>query len=73
MHKLGKKPKFVHGLRVTDKTTMEIVEIVLSGKVNKDIVNLINTSGGSAVGLSGKDGKLILAKKKKSKYNLGFS
>lgn len=72
LQRLGKKPKFIDGLRVTDKSTMEMVEIVLSGKVNKEIVGFINKSGGDAIGLSGKDGKLILAKKKKTKSNLGF-
>ena len=72
LEKMGKKPKFVHGLRVTDKATMEIVEMVLSGKVNKEIVGFINKSGGKAVGLSGKDANLILARKKKTKEKLGF-
>jgi acetylglutamate kinase len=55
--------QFVEGLRVTDENTMDVVEMVLVGKVNKEIVNLINAAGGSAVGLSGKDGRLLLAKK----------
>jgi acetylglutamate kinase len=55
--------QFVEGLRVTDENTMDVVEMVLAGKVNKEIVNLINAAGGSAVGLSGKDGRLLLAKK----------
>lgn len=70
--RLGYKPKFINGLRVTDKTTMEVVEIVLSGKVNKEIVAFVNKNGGKAVGLSGKDGRLILAKKKKTSQNLGL-
>jgi acetylglutamate kinase len=64
MKKMGKKPTFVHGHRVTDKETMDIVEMVLGGLINKEIVSLINSHGGKAVGLSGKDGGLINAKKK---------
>jgi acetylglutamate kinase len=64
MEKMGKKPKFVQGQRVTDQETMDIVEMVLGGLVNKEIVSLINNYGGKAVGLSGKDGGLIKAKKK---------
>ncbi len=64
MDKLGKKAQFVGGLRVTDRETMEIAEMVLVGKVNKEIVNLINRHGGLAVGLSGKDSNLLVAKKK---------
>jgi acetylglutamate kinase len=64
MKKMGKNPEFVHGQRVTDQETMEIVEMVLGGLVNKEIVALINRSGGKAVGLSGKDGGLIAARKK---------
>ncbi len=63
LNKLGKQSKFIEGMRVTDDETMDIVEMVLVGKVNKEIVNMININGGSAVGLSGKDGKLIIAKK----------
>ena len=63
LKKVGKESKFVQGMRVTDKETMDIVEMVLGGLVNKDIVSLINFHGGSAVGLSGKDGSLIKAKK----------
>jgi len=55
--------QFVEGLRVTDAPTMDVVEMVLAGKVNKEIVNLINTAGGRAVGLSGKDGNLLKAQK----------
>ncbi len=64
MEKMGKKPKFIQGQRVTDEETMDIVEMVLGGLVNKEIVSLINNHGGKAVGLSGKDGGLIKAKKK---------
>ena len=63
MERMGKKPTFVSGQRVTDAETMDIVEMVLGGKVNKEIVNLINQAGGKAVGLTGKDGGLIQAKK----------
>jgi len=63
LKKLGKESKFVQGMRITDKETMDIVEMVLVGKVNKEIVGLINNHGGKAVGLSGKDGGLILAEK----------
>ncbi|RLB85603.1 MAG: acetylglutamate kinase [Deltaproteobacteria bacterium] len=63
--RLSIKTKFVDGMRVTDSQTMSVVEMVLVGNVNKEIVNLINRHGGRAVGLSGKDGKLITAKKMK--------
>ena len=61
--RLGKKSQFVDGLRVTDGETMDVVEMVLVGKVNKEIVAMINQQGGKAVGLSGKDGRLIVAQK----------
>jgi len=64
MEKMGKQPEFVQGQRVTDQETMDIVEMVLGGLVNKEIVFLINKHGGKAVGLSGKDGGLIRAQKK---------
>jgi acetylglutamate kinase len=63
LSKLGKESKFVQGMRITDKETMDIVEMVLVGKVSKEIVGLINSHGGNAVGLSGKDGNLISAEK----------
>jgi len=63
LSRIGKESKFVDGMRVTDSETMDIVEMVLGGQVNKEIVNLINRNGGSAVGLTGKDGDLIHAKK----------
>ena len=59
MEKLGKKAEFVDGLRVTDKETVDIVQMVLAGKVNKTLVNLLEVKGGRAVGLSGLDGRLI--------------
>jgi acetylglutamate kinase len=65
MEKLGKVPQFVQGMRVTDAETMDIVEMVLGGKINKEIVGLINQHGGRAVGLSGKDGGLIKASRLK--------
>ena len=64
MKRMGKEPTFIQGQRVTDKETMDIVEMVLGGLINKEIVSLINGHGGKAVGLSGKDGGLIRAKKK---------
>jgi acetylglutamate kinase len=64
MKRLGKEPRFVGGMRVTDEETVEIVEMVLVGKINKEIVGLINHHGGRAVGLSGKDGNLIRARKR---------
>jgi len=64
MKRLGKEPRFVGGMRVTDEETVEIVEMVLVGKINKEIVGLINHHGGRAVGLSGKDGSLIRARKR---------
>jgi len=63
LEKMGKTSKFIEGLRVTDEEVMEVVEMVLVGKVNKEIVSLINHQGGKAIGLSGKDGNLITAKK----------
>ena len=63
LNKIGKESRFVGGMRVTDQETMDVVEMVLVGKINKEIVNLINQNGGKAVGLSGKDGNLIQAKK----------
>ena len=61
MQKLGKKPEFVDGLRVTDKETVDIVQMVLAGKVNKSLVTLLQMKGGHAVGLSGMDGGIIEA------------
>ena len=65
MERLGKKPTFVGGLRITDDETMEIAQMVLVGNVNERIVSLIGTHGGKAIGLSGNDGALIVAKKKR--------
>jgi len=63
LKKLGKESRFVQGMRVTDRETMDIVEMVLVGKVNKEIVGFINHHGGKAVGLSGKDGDIVVAEK----------
>ncbi|MBT8115395.1 MAG: acetylglutamate kinase [Arenicella sp.] len=63
LKRVGKTTKFVDGLRITDTETMEVVEMVLGGLVNKEIVNLINSHGGKAVGLTGKDGDMIRARK----------
>jgi len=63
LQQLGIESHFVRGMRVTDQRTMDVVEMVLVGKINKEIVSLINRHGGRAVGLSGKDGELIMAKK----------
>ena len=63
LDKIGKKSKFVEGMRVTDEETMDVVEMVLVGKINKEIVSRINSNGGNAVGLSGMDGNLIRAQK----------
>ena len=64
MSKLGKQPVFVDGLRVTDKETVDIVQMVLAGKINKTLVNLLEMKGGRAMGISGMDGRLIEAKVK---------
>ncbi len=70
MDRLGKKPEFVDGLRVTDRETVDIVQMVLAGKVNKTLVNLLEMKGGRAVGISGMDGRLIEAAVKDPR--LGF-
>ena len=64
MERLGKQPTFVDGLRVTDKETVDIVQMVLAGKVNKTLVNLLESKGGKAMGISGIDGRLIEASMK---------
>jgi acetylglutamate kinase len=63
LERIGKKSEFVEGMRVTDRETMDVVEMVLGGLVNKEIVNLLNQHGGKAVGLTGKDGGMIRARK----------
>lgn len=70
--KIGKESKFVNGLRYTDEETMEIVQMVLCGKVNKNLVALLEQCGGKALGLCGMDGGMIKAEKKKGKVDLGF-
>ena len=83
LERLGIKSKFENGLRVTDAQTIEVVEMVLAGAINKQIVTALNNAGGTAVGLSGKDGDLLVAEKTKAKkknatshvekaVNLGF-
>ena len=64
MEKIGKVPQFIDGLRVTDKETIDIVQMVLAGKVNKDLVNLLQTKGGHAIGVSGIDGGILEAEVK---------
>ncbi|MCS6958460.1 MAG: acetylglutamate kinase [Pseudanabaenaceae cyanobacterium SKYGB_i_bin29] len=71
LEKLGIEPQFLNGLRVTDAATMEVVEMVLVGRVNKKIVELINLEGGSAVGLCGKDGNIIKARSQ-GREEIGF-
>ena len=70
MDRLGKKPEFIDGLRVTDKETVDIVQMVLAGKVNKSLVTMLEKRGGNAIGLCGMDGKLIEAEMKNEK--LGY-
>ena len=70
MQRLGKKSEFVDGLRVTDKETVDIVQMVLAGRINKTLVNLLQTKGGRAMGISGMDGRLIEARPKDER--LGF-
>ena len=70
MNRLGKKPEFVDGLRVTDQETVDIVQMVLAGKVNKTLVKLLEVKGGKAMGISGMDGGLIEAKMKRAE--LGY-
>ena len=70
LNKIGKKSEFVNGLRVTDKETADIVQMVLAGKINKSLVNLLCSKGGKAIGLSGSDGGMIKAKPKSKE--LGF-
>src|SRR5215468_8320582 len=71
LKRLGIASRFVDGLRVTDKATMEVVEMVLAGSINKQLVGAINAAGGRAIGLSGKDAGLIRARKL-TKLDLGF-
>ena len=70
MEKMGKEPRFIDGLRVTDEETMEITEMVLFGKINRQIVSLINQNGVKSIGLSGKDGSMIRARQRDVKLGL---
>lgn len=72
LSKMNHKSKFINGLRYTDETTITVAQMVLAGKVNKDLVKLIEKTGGKAIGLSGIDGSLIKAKKLNSEIDLGF-
>jgi acetylglutamate kinase len=72
MRRLGKQPEFVDGLRVTDAATVEIAQMVLTGKTNPDLVAAIQQQGGRAIGLSGKDGAMVLARKQTGEKDLGF-
>ena len=72
MRKMGKEPEFIGGLRVTDAETMEIVEMVLTGKTNRGIVSLLNAEGLNAVGLSGKDANLLVAVKETARGDIGY-
>ncbi len=71
LERLGKSSTFVNGLRVTDPETMDVVEMVLAGRTNKALVSLIIQEGGQAVGVSGKDGRMLLARKRPSDVDLG--
>ena len=73
LERLGIKTKFESGMRITDENTLEVVEMVLAGKINKDIASKINSSGGKAVGLSGKDSSMIIAEKLTKQKNLDES
>jgi acetylglutamate kinase len=72
LKKLGVASRFVRGMRVTDAATMEVVEMVLVGRINKEIVGLINRHGGRAVGLSGKDGELLVSRKLQMEEDVGL-
>jgi len=72
MRRMGKEPQFVNGLRVTDAETMQIAEMVLTGTTNKEIVRDLMLAGGHAVGISGKDGGLLRARKMEAEVDLGF-
>ena len=72
LRKIGKESRFVNGLRYTDEETIEVVQMVLAGKVNKDLVALLARHGGKALGLCGMDGRMIEVEKKRSEVDLGF-
>src|SRR2546421_6907739 len=71
LERLGKTSRFVDGLRVTDEETMEVVEMVLAGRANKMLVSMMSAAGGAAVGISGKDGKVFVARKLDGPEDLG--
>jgi len=72
MRRLGKQPQFVDGQRVSDAATVEVAQMVLTGKTNPDLVSVIQQQGGRAIGLSGKDGGMVLARKLSGEQDLGF-
>lgn len=72
LNKIGEESKFIDGLRYTDEKTIDVVQMVLGGKVNKDLVSLIESAGGKAIGLCGMDGSLLKAKKLKGEVDLGY-
>ncbi len=72
LKKIGKESKFINGLRVTDSETIDVVQMVLAGKVNKSLVQRLEQHSGKAIGLCGIDGRMIMAEKKSSAYDLGF-
>lgn len=72
LNRLGEKSQFIDGLRYTDETTIDVVQMVLGGKVNKNLVSLIEKFGGKAIGLCGMDGSLLKAKKLESDVDLGY-
>lgn len=72
LKKIGKESKFINGLRYTDKETIDVVQMVLAGKVNKDLTQLLSRHGGKAIGLSGLDSKMLIAEKKVAGEDLGF-
>ena len=72
MRRLGKQPQFVDGQRVSDAATVEVAQMVLTGKTNPDLVSAIHQQGGRAIGLSGKDGGIVLARKLSGEKDLGF-
>ena len=72
LKKIGKESKFINGLRVTDSETIDVVQMVLAGKVNKSLVQRLEQHSGKSIGLCGIDGRMIMAEKKSSAYDLGF-
>ncbi len=72
LKQMGKESKFINGLRVTDKETIDVVQMVLAGKVNKSLVQRLEQHSGKAIGLCGLDGRMLIAEKKSTAYDLGF-